>query len=45
MELSPGRNENDDMSRVINNNRRQNANNRGPEGLAIRARRMHFTPL
>ena len=45
MELSLGRNENDDMSEVSNNNRRQNVNNGGPEGLEIRVRRMHFIPF
>ena len=45
MELSPGRNENDDMSEVNNNNRRQNVNNGGLEGLEIRVRRINFTPF
>ena len=45
MELSPGSNGNDDVSKVNNNNRRQNVNNGGPEGLETRVRRMRFTPF
>ena len=42
MESSPGSNENDDMTELNNNDRRQNMKNYGPEGLETRVRRINF---